>query len=292
MRGSDNELCKFIGNDRDAEALLRRLIESELLIESVAEDEVLGIISEAFREEAVNKNAYKDMPGDYRANLTLEHSLRPYLSAKGLRFLDTWDKLTLSFDRKNKLIHLLSVEANRLDRLDPVDRMSEEMHLLLVEANQLARLDPVDRMSEVMHQLSVEMHRLARLDPVDRRSEVVLGYSSFAHELARLNPVDRKSEVMYLLSLEAHRLVGLDPFEIYEMKRVLSHQEKRLARLNPIDRKNELMEVQNRLDELDPVIKTEVMDMLNRFAILDKHKTASKHPSLCPQYKKWWQFWK
>jgi hypothetical protein len=93
-RAIGSKLSTFIGEARDPNELICRLIKAELLMENVNDGEVLGIIREAFMEEGYDYS--HEVSGEHRAHMVLDHRLQPYLSAKGIKLMRSDEEINLS----------------------------------------------------------------------------------------------------------------------------------------------------------------------------------------------------
>jgi hypothetical protein len=87
-----SKLCTFIGERRDPEELLDRLVSAGLLAESVNLQRVLAAIEEAFEADA---RAFEPgamlMAGEARAHMLLDHRVYGYLSPRGIALMKTDD---------------------------------------------------------------------------------------------------------------------------------------------------------------------------------------------------------
>jgi hypothetical protein len=92
VRKVGSKLSTFIGERRDPEVLLDRLVSAGLLAESVNLQRVLAVIQEAFEAEAraFEPGAIR-MAGEVRAHMLLDRRLYGYLSPRGVDLMRTDD---------------------------------------------------------------------------------------------------------------------------------------------------------------------------------------------------------
>lgn len=85
-----SKLCTFIGERRDPEELLDRLVSAGLLAERVNLQRVRAAIEEPFAAEAKALESHGfGMAGELRAHMLLDHRLIAFLSPRGVALMKT-----------------------------------------------------------------------------------------------------------------------------------------------------------------------------------------------------------